>query len=205
MQPDHVSVGTLLQKIERQPGRWRTTAYAAIPLSTLLLALLLGAISQGGTARAPTVVSPDRVLPGSGMTAVEIFSNNARLMGAILVGGILTLSLGTFFLYIINGVYVGSGIAFLVSSYGPMTAIAAVAPHGLFELAAYVVAGSVAFRLSVLFMASGEDGSLRGKVSRAVILESLMLVALALALLAIAAVIEATVTPAIVTMIGSPL
>lgn len=199
-----ISVGELFATFRNRPRRQRIATYVSVPSVVFLLAITLGLVARrGGTAAFQTGETPEQFLPGSSMTAAEIFLNNSRVLLAILVGGIFTLSLGVLFVSLFNGIHIGSGIGILTASYGPTTAIAAVAPHGFLEVAAYVVAGSVSVRVSLLVVAARAEGGDPGPRMRDVLAESLALVLLAMVLLATAAVIESNVTPSIVRWIAS--
>lgn len=194
-----LTFGELLATFRTRPQRHRMATYISVPSVVFLLAVTLGLVSaRGGAAGFPSGKTADQILPGSSMTAVEIFLNNARVMVAILIGGVLTLSLGMFLVSLLNGIHIGAGIGFLADSYGPATAVAAVAPHGLIEVAAYVVAGSVSVRISLLVLARRTEMPGRTPRTRDVLTGSVTMTLLALGLLAAAAVVEATVTPSIV-------
>lgn len=201
MQAEPKSVGQLFETFERKSPLAGTGTYLAVSALALFLPLAFGLVAVGrGFARRPDIPA-ERMIPGSTLTASEIFLNNARIVLVVLVGGVLTLSLGAFLVHLLVGVQLGRGIGFLVSAYGPTTATVAVVPHGVFEVAAYVVAGGVALRVAALVFVCRERAERTRPFARLVFGEAATLVCLAglaLVLLATAAVIETTVTPELV-------
>lgn len=145
-------------------------------------------------------LSTESLMPGAQMTTLEIFQNNARVLGAIVVGGVLTFTLGAFLLLLINALHFGGSLGFLLGSYGPTTATAAFMPHGVFEVAAFVVGASISVRVTVLF-AERHLPNRRSDPLHVTVLDLAGRVALAFALLAVAAIVETSVTPAVVQMV----
>lgn len=185
---------------EREAFSERLATHAILPggvfLATFLASLSVGLANGVATAS----LSSTNLLPGAEMTAWEIFSNNARVLLAILVGGLLTFTLAAFVVLLVNALHFGSSVGFLLGSYGPETAVAAFGPHGVFEVAAFVVAASVSVRVTVLLAARRVPG--RGHVvERDTAVELAGFVLLAFALLALAAVVETTVTPVVVGLV----
>lgn len=188
----------LLAAFERRSLRTRWLAYAALPSATFALAFALGVSSPTLAARPATTA--EQFMPGSGMSALEIFLHNARLLTFVLGGGILTFSLGGLLLLLVNGANVGSGTAFFASSYGYDAALVGVFPHGSLEIVAYVLAATVACRVSVLAVA-WQGGDVQ-PFDRRTLAELVGTACLAFGLLAVAAIIEAHVSPAVMAALS---
>lgn len=179
----------------------RLTPYMVVPAAVFLGAFLVSL--SAGAIEAPINLHVDSTytLPGANLTPLEIFTNNATLLATILIGGTVTFTLGTFLLLIINALHFSSGIGFLLDSYGELGAIVGFLPHGVFEIAAFLLAANVSVRLSVLLATwhvRGWGGWPDDRIVRAIATR----VGLAFALIAVAAIVETTVTVALVSAIG---
>lgn len=178
----------------------RLVVQALLP-GFVFLATFLGSVWLAVDTGSPMVsLSIESLLPGSKMSAWEIFRNNARVLGAIVVGGVLTFTIGAILLLLINALHFGGSLGFLLGSYGPATATAAFLPHGVFEVAAFVVGASVSVRVTVLW-ARRHVPDRQSDPLHVTVLDLLGRVVLAFALLWVAAVIETSVTPTVVQMV----
>lgn len=192
----------VIDRLERPVLRGRLTLYMVVPSVVFLAAFLVSLSAGTGNGFVAANTRATDIIPGGNMTAWEIFQNNVLVLLAILVGGTLTFALGAFVLLVVNALHFGSGVGFYLGSYGELTAIAAFAPHGVFEVVAFLVATSVSIRVSVLLAtrrALGRSIDLERDTAR----ELAALTALAFVLVALGAVVETTVTPALVHWVGS--
>lgn len=185
-----------------QAERRRRVARYMVPPAVAFLGAFVVSLSTGSTHGLVNVrTTSTAIIPGGDMAAWTIFLHNARILVTILIGGTLTFTLVTFVLLLVNAIHFASGVGFLLRSYGEVTAIAAFAPHGVFEVLALLVAASVSLRMSVLLSMWRVFG--RGTdIGRATAAELAALTALAFALIGIAAVVETTLTVAVVTLVG---
>lgn len=190
------AINRVIDTFEHPVRRRRLSVYTAIPaavfLGAFLVSFLVGITNGIVDARRPTTI-----IPGRSMTAWAIFQNNVQVLLVILVGGTLTFTLGAFVLLLINAFHFGAGVGFLFRAYGGLTAIVAFAPHGVFEVAAFLVATSVSLRASVLLATWRVRGCIPD-VKRNIVHELAVLIVLAFTFIALAAVVETTVTVAFV-------
>lgn len=195
-------INDVIDTFEQPVFLQRATVYMAVPAAVFLAAFL--ASLSGGTSNGigDVNMAASDIIPGGNMTAWEIFQNNARILLGILVGGTLTFSLGSFVLLMLNGSHFGSGIGFYLGSYGNVTAVAAFAPHGVFEVVAFLVAASVVLRVSVLLATWRVFGRETVLVERDTALDLAALTVVAFALVALGAMVETTVTVAFVGWVG---
>lgn len=189
-------VSRLVSAFEHPGFCQRLCRHAVVPSLVFLLAFL-ASVRFGGATVSTATTDAARYLPGANATAWDIFANNARVLAAIVVGGTVTFSLGAILVLFVNAAHFGRGISWLAESYGPAAAVAAFAPHGLLEAAAFLVGAAVAVRFAVLFAAT-QIPQERPPFRRGTVLEITGMVAVAVALLALAAVVETTVTPVLV-------
>lgn len=182
------------------PRFWRRLGrHAAVPSLVFLAAFVISVpFDGGGSTSAGGVAS---YLPGADATALEIFANNARVLAAIVVGGTATFTLGAIVVLSVNAAHFGRGVAWLLESHGPATAVVAFAPHGFLEATAFLVGACVAVRFTVLVAATHVPQD-RPPFRRETVLELAGLALLAVALLAVAALVETTVTPALVEQVA---
>jgi stage II sporulation protein M len=95
------------------------------------------------------------------------------------------------------------GTLAVLSSQGIGTVILSLAPHGIFELPALILAGAWSLRMAISWLLPAAAGR-RGDVWRGTIVEGLWLIPVIVGLLAIAAVVEVLVTaPLVRGMMGA--
>lgn len=129
------------------------------------------------------------------LTFRAILVNNLLAMAVILLG-VLTFGLLTAAALFFNGVLLGLVVALAAGDLGLVTALALVAPHGVFELPALFVVGSVVFRTvhrAVRYLRRTDETLLTREELR----EAAALLGVAALLIVVAAWIEVNVTVAI--------
>jgi uncharacterized membrane protein SpoIIM required for sporulation len=145
---------TRLVRLFDHPGFCqRLCRHAALP-ALVFLAAFVASVRFGGGGAIGAGTDAASYLPGANASAWEIFANNARVLAAIVVGGTITFTLGSILVLFVNAAHFGRGVGWLAESYGPTTAVAAFAPHGLLEVAAFLVGTCVALRFTVLVIAA---------------------------------------------------
>jgi stage II sporulation protein M len=147
-----------------------------------------------GAERETAVVVPVRASgdPVADVTTLGLFVHNTGVAARMVVGGVLG-GVPTAYLLLFNGFALGSVVVDAAGTLGPLTTMALLVPHGVFELPAIWLAGAVPARwLHVVWaVASGRD---RATPVPRVMLRTLLALVVVLALLALAAAVEATVT-----------
>ncbi len=136
------------------------------------------------------------------LTTVSIFTNNFLVALSIYAGGV-TVGLGTIFLLISQGTFLG----YAASQYPLSNFLILTVPHGIFEITGIIIAGAAGFRLasSVIHILINitkikSDISVRNQLNYILELnsdelkESLVLFAIATVLILLAAIIEANFT-----------
>ncbi len=132
---------------------------------------------------------------------MQLAGHNALVVIALVLGGLM-LGAPTLLLLILNGASVGLTASAALQSVPPLHVLLAIAPHGLVEIPAALIAGAAGFRL-----AQGAHHRVCGKPVSVpqVATETLTATALALCLVGVAAPLERFVslhlTPA-ATMTG---
>jgi uncharacterized membrane protein SpoIIM required for sporulation len=114
-------------------------------------------------------------------------TNNLRLALILALGGFL-LGVPTAVELALNGVVIGTAVSQLQAH--PMVIVAGILPHGVFELAGYIVAGGIGFRF-----ARTELDLIRGRDTQTSIKAVAVNAGIAVLLIALAAGVEAFVTP----------
>lgn len=136
------------------------------------------------------------------LETLSLFLNNATVITYIYVGGLLFGVISAFYL-IIQGVFIG----YVAAQYPLSNFIVYTIPHGIFEIAGIILAGTAGFRLGSIVFNFIKDAtkiknniSLRNQISYLFevnlddLKDSLALFIMALVLLIIAAFIEANFT-----------
>jgi uncharacterized membrane protein SpoIIM required for sporulation len=200
MTPAEVRLLTrVLSAFEHRTFRGRLRRHAALP-AAVFLAAFAASLHLGDGAGTTDGTAALEVIAGATMTPWQIFANNAGVLLAIFVGGVLTFTVGAVFVLVKNAVHFGWGVSLLAEAYGTTVAFAALLPHGVLETAAFLVVAAASMRVSVLVAWSRV---VPGSVWRRDLLwDVAALVAVAVALLALAAVVETTLTPAVVERVA---
>lgn len=172
-------------------------------LSVVLYALttLLGfEVAQGpggdeATARAvqglAEILAPLAGLEPPAMMAFIFLNNAVKSLAVILLG--FSLGIVPFIFLVLNGVITGVVLNAVASEAGPGAAIALIAPHGIIEVPAILLASALGFRVAeaVIWRIAGRPAS----PSREFKAGLSLYVKVVLPSLLVAAVIEAFVTP----------
>jgi len=170
-----------------------TASYAIGVITGIVLWYVVDAQQMAGTQLTTTT----GFAVGEEVTVPSLVSNNLRVTGYILSGAI-TFGAGALWTLFYNGLAQSS----LVLSFqlDPFEAFLFMAPHGVFEMIAYLLAGTASLRIPYEF-----SRVLLGRESipgpRKVLFDVLVLVTVSVLLLAIGAVVEAEVTPVLVDQV----
>lgn len=129
------------------------------------------------------------------LTFLTILANNL-VAATVIFLGVLSFGVVTALALFFNGLLLGLVMTFAAAELGVVTAVALVAPHGVFELPALWMVGAVVFRVvhrAVRYLRRRDDSLL----SRREAVEAAALLGVAALLIVVAAWIEANVTTAI--------
>ncbi|QLH79481.1 stage II sporulation protein M [Halosimplex rubrum] len=165
------------------------TARLDRPLAASAALFFLGLLVGGALSRTATPVP----VPSVGERSAWFFLSRNATVAAILYAGSVTFGVATAVTLCYNGFIIGYAVA---ASERVIRSVMLVAPHGVFELPAFVLAGAAGLGLPaevVQYLTGTQETLLR----RSAVVESLERFLLALALLVVAAWVESAVTPAV--------
>lgn len=131
------------------------------------------------------------------MMAVTLFLNNLQACLLMFLGG-ASFGLLTVFIISTNGLIIGSVLEMVRQEHSLVYVAAAIVPHGIFEIPAFLISGALGLMLARALWnewGSGEDAS-----ERALAFGRIFVLAV-VPLVAIAAVVEAFITPEILRLI----
>lgn len=150
----------------------------------------------GVTLSLPDLLVPESWEPTLTSSATSIALHNLVVLALVLLGALLAGST-TFLLLSYNGLVAGVIVQGALSAgAGPLDMILLVAPHGVFEIPAFCLAGAVAFKVPhdfLRYVRSRKEYFL----DREEVGQMYVLVGVAVALVLVGAVVEAVVTPAL--------
>lgn len=129
--------------------------------------------------------------------AVQLFLNNLQACVLLFIGG-AALGLVSLFILSFNGIIIGAILQVVGSKEGAMVVLAAIVPHGLFELPAIFVSATLGFILGRAVLAE-----MQGTGDSALEASGLgkMFVMYVIPFVGIAACIEAFITPVVLQMV----
>jgi stage II sporulation protein M len=128
-----------------------------------------------------------------------LFINNLGACLLLFVGGASFGGL-TFFILAINGVVIGAVLETARSMKGLSFIIAAILPHGVFEIPSFLVAGTLGFILARSMLAELQSG---GDAAATALTLSRTFLLVVVPLVACAALIEAFITPEVIRLVVS--
>jgi stage II sporulation protein M len=130
--------------------------------------------------------------------AIFIFVNNLQACILLFLGGV-TLGVLTLFIIASNGAIIGGIMELAREERGPLFVVAAILPHGIFEIPAFIISASLGFILGTAVLAEWHgEGDSAGTAKAHARLFLLVVVPL----VAIAAFIEAFITPQIIHLVS---
>jgi len=129
---------------------------------------------------------------------VKIFANNLEACILLFLGG-ASLGILTIFIMSLNGIVIGAIMEFVSRDHTPLFVAAAIVPHGIFEIPAFILAGALGIQLAQSLIAEwyrGEDTAADARrFGRLFVLYVLPLVATA-------ACVEAFITPIVIHLVA---
>jgi len=128
----------------------------------------------------------------------KLFANNLQACILLFLGG-ASLGIITIFILGLNGIVIGAIMEIVQKDHTPLYVAAAILPHGIFEIPAFILSGALGILLARSLIAEwngvGDSGSDALRFGRLFIIYVLPLVALA-------AVVEAFITPIVIHLVA---
>ena len=129
---------------------------------------------------------------------VKIFFNNLEACILLFLGG-ATFGIITIFIMSLNGIVIGAIIEIVHTDHTPLFVAAAILPHGIFEIPAFILSGAIGILLAQSLIAEwygkGDAAADARRFGRLFILY-------VLPLLVIAAYVEAFITPVVIHLVA---
>lgn len=141
--------GGFITELETAPWDIKFSTYFLVSSTLFLFAGTLGFFF--GKSRSPSITKSFDIvhfLGGENFTVFEIILNNLTVFVAIVITGILTYGVVSSLILLKNGFVVGTTLGALVNTVGFRDAFFAIFPHGILEFMAFLLAGTVAFRIA---------------------------------------------------------
>jgi stage II sporulation protein M len=136
---------------------------------------------------------------GGFILLIKIFLNNVEACVLLFLGG-ASLGLITLLILSLNGVVIGGVVGMVGTERGLPFMAAAILPHGVFEIPAFIVSAALGVSLARAFWdelrGSGDMAAVGGRLARTFL-------TVVLPLVFVAAVIEVFVTPLVIALILS--
>ncbi|MFA7198682.1 MAG: stage II sporulation protein M [Methanoculleus sp.] len=133
-----------------------------------------------------------------GVLAGKLFLNNLSACLLLFLGG-ASLGVVTMLILSVNGLLIGAVTEFMRQQQGMLFITAALVPHGIFEIPAFLIAGGLGLLLGQALITEWQG---RGDAAALAVPLASRFLWIVVPLLAIAAVVEAFITPAVLSMIA---
>ncbi|PKL60634.1 MAG: stage II sporulation protein M [Methanomicrobiales archaeon HGW-Methanomicrobiales-4] len=132
------------------------------------------------------------------LLAIQLFLNNLEACVLLFIGG-ATFGIITLFVLSFNGIIIGGILEVVGAKTGGLVMIAAIVPHGIFELPAVLVSASLGLMLgrAVMLELLG-----KGDASAQALVLGRLFVRYVIPFIAFAACIEAFITPAVLHLVA---
>jgi stage II sporulation protein M len=129
---------------------------------------------------------------------LQLFANNLQACVLLFLGG-ASFGILTIFIMSLNGIVIGAIMEIVHKDHTPLFVAAAILPHGIFEIPAFIIAGALGILLAQSLIAewygSGDTAADAHRFCR-------MFVLYVLPLVAIAACVEAFITPVVIHLVA---
>jgi stage II sporulation protein M len=132
------------------------------------------------------------------MLTVKLFLNNLQACTFMFLGG-ASLGVLTAFIIMTNGVVIGSVVELIRQQQGAVYIFAALLPHGIFEISAFIISGSLGFLLAWELW---REGTGEGDAAAAALRMGRTFLLVVIPLVALAAFTEAFITPEIIRLLA---
>jgi stage II sporulation protein M len=186
-----------------EPGVWRnlgrTVFLFALSLSAgILIAAANPEIGQQFLDMFRQAIMGELITDQPLLLAGNLFLNNLQACVFLFLGG-ATFGLITLFVIGTNGLVIGAILQLVTGEKGLLYVLAAILPHGIFEIPAFIIAGALGFT-----MAGGMWSELTGggDAASAALTMGKHFLTLVVPLVAVAAFVEAFITPYILQFVA---
>ncbi|HVP97158.1 stage II sporulation protein M [Methanoregula sp.] len=129
---------------------------------------------------------------------LKIFANNLEACILLFLGG-ATFGILTLLILSLNGIVIGAVSEIISKGHSVLFIAAAIVPHGIFEIPAFIIAAALGFCMAQALIAewygTADTATEAQRLARAFLLYVLPLIA-------VAAVVEAFITPAIIQIVA---
>jgi stage II sporulation protein M len=129
---------------------------------------------------------------------VKLFANNLEACILLFLGG-ASFGILTIFIMSINGIVIGAVMEIVHKEHSALFVAAAILPHGIFEIPAFIISGALGILLAQSLIAEWYGG--HDAAADAARYARLFIVYI-LPLVAIAACVEAFITPAVIHLVA---
>jgi len=128
----------------------------------------------------------------------KLFGNNLGACVLLFLGG-ASFGILTIFIMSLNGIVIGAIMGIVHETHSPLFVAAALLPHGIFEIPAFIISGALGILLAQGLIAEWYgEGDTAGEATR----YGRLFVLYVLPLVAIAACVEAFITPVIIHLVA---
>jgi len=129
---------------------------------------------------------------------LKIFANNLEACILLFLGG-ATFGILTLLILSLNGIVIGAVTEIIIKGHSVLFIAAAIIPHGMFEIPAFIIAAALGFSMAQTLIAewygTADTATDAQRLARAFLLYVLPLIA-------VAAMVEAFITPAVIQIVA---
>jgi stage II sporulation protein M len=129
---------------------------------------------------------------------VKLFANNLEACILLFLGG-ASFGILTIFIMSLNGIVIGAIMEIVSKDHSVLFVAAALIPHGIFEIPAFIISGALGILLAQSLIAEWYGN---GDTSEAARAYARMFIVFVLPLVATAAFVEAFITPVIIHLVA---
>jgi len=129
---------------------------------------------------------------------ISLFANNLEACILLFVGG-ASFGIFTIFIMSLNGIVIGSILEIVQKDHTPLFVAAAIIPHGIFEIPAFIISGALGILLAQSLIAEWYGGADTGRTARDY---ARVFIVYVLPLVLMAAFVEAFITPVVVHLVS---
>lgn len=129
---------------------------------------------------------------------VKLFFNNLQACILLFLGG-ATFGILTIFIMSLNGIVIGAIMEMVSKEHTALFVAAAIVPHGIFEIPAFIISGALGILLAQSLIAEWYGGGDSAVAAHAF---ARLFLAVVLPLVATAAVVEAFITPVVIHLVA---
>ena len=129
---------------------------------------------------------------------IKLFANNLEACILLFLGG-ASFGILTIFIMSLNGIVIGAIMEIVHKDHSVLFVAAAILPHGIFEIPAFIISGALGILLAQSLIAEWYGSGDAAKDAKAY---ARLFILYVLPLIAVAASVEAFITPAIIHLVA---